>query len=742
MAEAQQDEARSNIFQRSEQPEGHREHVGKTATAIRFYEVEDEEGSVTWTEHEPPSLPQAEKEKLERVAIQIYKVVEDGPTSGKVPQCTATQIIIQSPFLCQELGPTFEKHGLELYNDTVEINRPFSALFFERDFIYRLSQTAEDQDTKDHLTLLCKVIDDELGPVIDLVDALQREKKITFKLLWTLFPPDTLVMAWENSYHQGYRVTGASTQERTTDVLDDEYPRRVAYHPPPPPPDYDYNGAPARHRRPIRRPRVRARRDPSPGRGEYLNVDCQYVQFDGNRYGYATRALSIASFEGKKDITDLQVYPYMANTSPESLHDTLVKRGEQVLHFQEVRYMQYNGLVVQRDRSHHHREVIIDSWNDETHGRVIIDFEMYAKNMNWRHDIEPLSGDEFKERVTAVEAASSRLTKDEQEKNGEVVRRNRTNLFLMSPVLDGFSLDTKVWTRFNVDLVSDVCLNLTAFDHLVLAENKKQLVYSLVEGHMNLSSSLTDDVIAGKGQGLLVLLSGLPGTGKTLMAEAVADKIGCPLYYVNAQDLGETSGQISRNLQTIFNNAAEWKALVLLDEADVYLKERSSNRNYRSEVVTVFLRLLEGYKGTMFLTTNLYSTIDKAIESRVHVHVIFPRLDPPARTTIWRNFLGRLPPTTHHLTPQDTEHLGAWTLNGRQIKNALAMTLIWCKQNGKEVTLEAVENIISVTCPRAEKGEEAERRDELASGEGKRGVGSLSLTDLEVDDVVEAIEEW
>ena len=68
--------------------------------------------------------------------------------------------------------------------------------------------------------------------------------------------------------------------------------------------------------------------------------------------------------------------------------------------------------------------------------------------------------------------------------------------------------NTSTIARFDVDLVSDVCLNLTAFDHLVLPESKKQLVYSLVEGHANFSS-LTDDVIAGKGtEGLLELCTG------------------------------------------------------------------------------------------------------------------------------------------------------------------------------------------------------------------------------------------
>lgn len=152
----------------------------------------------------------------------------------RFPQYTASRIIIQSPFICKELGPVFEKLETELFHDTVEIDRPFSALFFERDLIYWLSKTVEDQDTKDYLALLCNVTDEELGPTIDLVGELQRERRITLMLLWTLFPPAKLVVAWENGYQQEYRVTRAFEQNKTTNVLDEDYPLRAPYYPPPP----------------------------------------------------------------------------------------------------------------------------------------------------------------------------------------------------------------------------------------------------------------------------------------------------------------------------------------------------------------------------------------------------------------------------------------------------------------------------------------------------------------------------
>ncbi|KAL6407247.1 AAA family ATPase [Ilyonectria robusta] len=59
-----------------------------------------------------------------------------------------------------------------------------------------------------------------------------------------------------------------------------------------------------------------------------------------------------------------------------------------------------------------------------------------------------------------------------------------------------------------------------AFERLVLDENKKQLIHALVDVHTSVKKM--DDIIAGKGNGLIILLHGSPGTGKTLTAERFA----------------------------------------------------------------------------------------------------------------------------------------------------------------------------------------------------------------------------
>lgn len=334
-----------------------------------------------------------------------------------------------------------------------------------------------------------------------------------------------------------------------------------------------------------------------------------------------------------------------------------------------------------------------------------------------------------------------RLTLDEQIRNRKMVSKSEENLLMLDPYLDGFSLASKAWKSFNIERVQGLDLNDDAFNFLVHSEGNKSLVCALVDDHAEHSSSLMQDVIAGKGQGLLILLSGSPGTGKTLMAEAIADKTKRPLYYVDSRDLGAVD-MIESSLSEKMADVAAWNAILLLDEADVYLQKRSIDSLDRNKLVAVFLRLLEYYKGIMFLTTNLWQTIDEAIESRIQVHLKFPVLDHDARSQIWQNFLQKQNPggnnnnsningngngnsngngktntntntntnnTNNNTTMinlpsnKDITSLGEWVINGRQIGNVLKIALAWSRQKEKAIDLEMLEQIIPASCPKAYK---------------------------------------
>jgi len=257
--------------------------------------------------------------------------------------------------------------------------------------------------------------------------------------------------------------------------------------------------------------------------------------------------------------------------------------------------------------------------------------------------------------------------------------------------------------------------NDDAYSHLVYPEEQKDLVLSFVENHQSTKLEM-DDVIIGKGQGLVILLSGPPGTGKTLTAEAVADQSRRPFYHLQAEDLGINAALLGAKLKKIFEFATEWDAVILLDEADVFMAERNPNDIARNELVSIFLRELEYYRGIIFLTTNLYDTIDPAFRSRVNIHLLFTPLPQASRLLVWKKFLERLPsvkgpdgpvsPLTS-LDEEDLKELAKWQLNGREIKNAIKTVKSWCDCKEYEMNLTRLESGIKVTAPHATKAGDA-----------------------------------
>lgn len=118
---------------------------------------------------------------------------------------------------------------------------------------------------------------------------------------------------------------------------------------------------------------------------------------------------------------------------------------------------------------------------------------------------------------------------------------------ICSSKVAGYSLDHKQWGYFRVDLTDEVVFNENAFDSLILDARQKQQIQSLVHihGHENMKF---DDIIQGKGKGLVILLYGEPGVGKTLTAESVADKTRRPLLRLDASSLGTTAASVGKEI--------------------------------------------------------------------------------------------------------------------------------------------------------------------------------------------------
>jgi AAA+ superfamily predicted ATPase len=139
-----------------------------------------------------------------------------------------------------------------------------------------------------------------------------------------------------------------------------------------------------------------------------------------------------------------------------------------------------------------------------------------------------------------------------------------------------------------------------------------------------------------------LLFHGGPGTGKTLTAEGVAEIAKQPLYRVTCADVGTTAEDVEKYLDSVLHLGRIWDCVVLLDEADVFLEQRSLEDLQRNALVSVFLRVLEYYEGILILTSNRVGTFDEAFISRIQLALHYPDLGPLQRRQIWQNFVERL----------------------------------------------------------------------------------------------------
>lgn len=122
-----------------------------------------------------------------------------------------------------------------------------------------------------------------------------------------------------------------------------------------------------------------------------------------------------------------------------------------------------------------------------------------------------------------------------------------------------------------VDRIVDILWNVTAFESLVTDDRTKELIHALVTNQ--LAAEKATDLIAGKGNGLIMLLHGGPGTGKTFTAESMAEIAQKPLYRVTCGDIGTNPEEVEKYLESVLHLGKIWSCVVLLDEANIFLEE-------------------------------------------------------------------------------------------------------------------------------------------------------------------------
>jgi SpoVK/Ycf46/Vps4 family AAA+-type ATPase len=177
-------------------------------------------------------------------------------------------------------------------------------------------------------------------------------------------------------------------------------------------------------------------------------------------------------------------------------------------------------------------------------------------------------------------------------------------------------------------------------DKLVLPQAHRDLIDILTADR----NFLMEDIVEGKSGGTTILCKGAPGLGKTLTAEVYAEVVGKPLYRVHSGQLGVTAGSVEANLSKILQRAARWDSVLLLDEADVYIRRRDNDLQHNA-IVAEFLRTLEYFNGLLFMTTNRVADIDDAILSRCIAIIQFETPTKEQAAQLWKSLAGSSTPT-------------------------------------------------------------------------------------------------
>ncbi|KAL3478327.1 hypothetical protein BJX99DRAFT_256654 [Aspergillus californicus] len=414
-----------------------------------------------------------------------------------------------------------------------------------------------------------------------------------------------------------------------------------------------------------------------------FTVKAYCIGHDGESFVCIKESFKIADYDGLASVTSLKVFPAQFASNSEKLMATAVAEGRKFREFLQRKVLAHDGWASELNEKSPTLHYIT--------GDVVIDFaETFRANPSWkshhslpstaytetRGKLQPCEDmslnwhwvDEGKLR-TYMEAGSCWVGHPVRELEKRAFCRDEdpflssfwddqkrpysiqeADYHLLPGRLFGYSLQNRKFVSVSVNNLKPIEDLSSRLQDLIIDENHEKMLRALVLSHfarkqLRESTGLqitNQDIIQNKGKGLVILLHGVPGVGKTSTAEAMAIEFGKPLLPMTCGDLGLEPEVVEDSLKELFRLAQTWDCILLLDEADVFLTERIPSDLRRNALVSVFLRVLDYYDGVLFLTTNRVGTIDEAFKSRIHASFYYRPLTKSQTENIWAMNLRRL----------------------------------------------------------------------------------------------------
>lgn len=229
---------------------------------------------------------------------------------------------------------------------------------------------------------------------------------------------------------------------------------------------------------------------------------------------------------------------------------------------------------------------------------------------------------------------------------------------------------------------------------VVRPQTERQL--HLLEKRCRLREQLADNLgitLRSRYQmGVKALFTGPSGTGKTLAASWLANRLGMPLYRVDLASItSKYIGETEKNLSELLGRAEQADVVLLFDEADALFSKRTevkdANDRFANAQTNYLLQRIEYYGGVVLLTSNSKARFDGAFTRRLDMIIDFPLPGPEERRAIWLSHLGSF----HALSRGNVNQLAAQCdLCGGHIRNVVLAAAVIAKHSLRKISMDDV----------------------------------------------------
>ncbi|KAI0814362.1 P-loop containing nucleoside triphosphate hydrolase protein [Xylaria sp. FL0064] len=350
---------------------------------------------------------------------------------------------IQSPLLKSFLHDVFHDYpGVLTKLSRLIFYPPFKPFIHRWQRLMEASEKISDEDTKNHVDLLRKVLYEATRDLVPLFEDFRKNLTISYDHVWYLYDPGCLIYTEQHGHPVVMRVVSGAYVKTGED-------------------------------------------------SHSFQLTCVHVDWDGVQLGYASTFEHIQPFEGIMAITHLPYYPLTIFHLKKKNKKEIINRGRKFEALAGCRHMYYKGKAIYTDPSEGSTKVMtIDD-------QIMIDCEAHRdQNVHMPMRLKPLHRPKTSARIMTWVRFPVRDTDDEDDwyddsSAGDEVASadahgslSEDHLLLCSPFVRGYALGQKLWLQFSVDGVRDMDFgDFGSIDTLVLSEEQKDIILALAQAH-------------------------------------------------------------------------------------------------------------------------------------------------------------------------------------------------------------------------------------------------------------------